>query len=306
MKFLIIAPEIPAKKWNESFKKLFPKIPIIIGDKTENPDEIIVAMVWKQKHGILSKFKNLKLIISMGAGVDNVVSDKTIPFKIPLCRIVDKQMAFSMSNYIIMAVLNYHRNWYDYDSAQKNKHWAQFEINERDLNIGILGIGHLGMNVAKKLHYLDFNVFGYSKNKKSTPFKSFYGNSLSSFLNNINVLICTVPLTPQTKSLLNTNLFQKLNNQTYLINVSRGEVQVEEDIIEAINNGKLSGAFLDVFEEEPLPKDSPLWSHPKVKITPHIASLSYSDEGVRQVMENYERLNKNKTLLNLVDRKKMY
>ena len=95
-------------------------------------------------------------------------------------------------------------------------------------------------------------------------------------------------------------------NQTYLINVSRGEVQVEEDIIEAINNGKLSGAFLDVFEEEPLPKDSPLWSHPKVKITPHIASLSYSDEGVRQVMENYERLNKNKTLLNLVDRKKMY
>ena len=247
MKFLIIAPKIPAKKWNESFKKLFPKIPIIIGDKTENPDEIIVAMVWKQKHGILSKFKNLKLIISMGAGVDNVISDKTIPFKIPLCRIVDKQMAFSMSNYIIMAVLNYHRNWYDYDFAQKNKHWAQFEINERDLNIGILGIGHLGMDVAKKLHYLDFNVFGYSKNKKSTPFKSFYGNSLSSFLNNINVLICTVPLTPQTKSLLNTNLFQKLNNQTYLINVSRGEVQVEEDIIEAINNGKLSGAFLDVF-----------------------------------------------------------
>ncbi len=129
---------------------------------------------------------------------------------------------------------------------------------------------------------------------------------MSSFLNNINVLICTVPLTPQTKNLLNTNFFQKLNNQTYLINVSRGEVQVEEDIIEAINNGKLSGAFLDVFEEEPLPKDSPLWSHPKVKITPHIASLSYSDEGVRQVMENYERLNKNKTLLNLVDRKKMY
>ena len=306
MKFVIIAPEIPSKKWNESFKKLFPKIPIIIGDKPENPDEITVAMVWNQKHGVLTKFKNLKLIISMGAGVDNVISDKTIPLKIPLCRIVDKQMAFSMSNYIIMAVLNYHRNWYDYDYAQKNKHWAQFEINERDLNIGILGIGHLGMDVAKKLHYLDFNVFGYSKNKKSTPFKSFYGNSLSSFLNNINVLICTVPLTPQTKNLLNTNFFQKLNNQTYLINVSRGEVQVEEDIIKAINNGKLSGAFLDVFEEEPLPKDSPLWSHPKVKITPHIASLSYSDEGVRQVMENYERLNKNKTLLHLVDRKKMY
>ena len=306
MKFAIIAPEIPTKKWNDSFKNLFPKIPLLIGNKTKNPEDVTLAMVWKQKHGLLSKFKNLKLIVSMGAGVDNVISDKTIPSEIPICRIVDKQMAFSMSNYIIMAVLNYHRNWYDFDNAQQKKHWAQFEIDERDINIGILGTGHLGMDVAKKLYSLGFNVFGYSKNKKSTPFKSFYGDSLSSFLKNINVLICTVPLTPKTKRLLNKNFFKKLNNQTYLINVSRGEVQVEKDIIEAINNGKLSGAFLDVFEEEPLPKNSPIWSHPKIKLTPHIASLSYSDEGVRQVMENFDRLNKNKTLLNLVDRKKMY
>ena len=306
MKFVIIAPEIPTKKWTDSFKKLYPQIPILIGDKTKTPEEVTLAMVWKQKHGILSKFKNLKLIISMGAGVDNIISDKTISSKIPICRIVDKQMAFSMSNYIIMAVLNYHRNWYDYDYAQKKKHWAQFEIDERNVNIGILGIGHLGMDVAKKLYSLDFNVIGYSKNKKSTPFKSFYGDSLSLFLKKINVLICTVPLTPQTKGLLNKSFFKKINNQTYLINVSRGEVHVEKDIIEAINNGKLSGAFLDVFEKEPLPKDSPIWSHPKIKITPHIASLSYSDEGVRQVMENFDRLNKNKTLLNLVDRKKMY
>jgi len=306
MKFAIIAPEIPTKKWNDSFKKLFPKIPLLIGDKTKSPEDVTLAMVWKQKHGVLSKFKNLKLIVSMGAGVDNVISDKTIPSEIPICRIVDKQMAFSMSNYIIMAVLNYHRNWYDYDNAQQKKHWAQFEIDERDINIGILGTGHLGMDVAKKLYSLGFNVFGYSKNKKPTPFKSFYGDSLSSFLKNINVLICTVPLTPKTKRLLNKSFFKKLNNQTYLINVSRGEVHVEKDIIEAINNGKLSGAFLDVFEEEPLPKNSPIWSHPKIKLTPHIASLSYSDEGVRQVMENFDRLNKNKTLLNLVDRKKMY
>jgi len=163
MKFVIIAPEIPTKKWTDSFKKLYPQIPILIGDKTKTPEEVTLAMVWKQKHGILSKFKNLKLIISMGAGVDNVISDKTIPSKIPICRIVDKQMAFSMSNYIIMAVLNYHRNWYDYDYAQKKKHWSQFEIDERDINIGILGTGHLGMDVAKKLYSLDFNVFGCSK-----------------------------------------------------------------------------------------------------------------------------------------------
>ena len=306
MKFAIIAPEVPAKKWKKSFEKIAPKIPILIGHKTKNPDKIIVAMVWKLKHGILSKFKNLKLIISMGAGVDNVLSDKSISNKIPICRIVDKQMAFSMSNYIIMAVLNHHRNWYDYDFAQKNNHWAQFEIEERDLKIGVLGIGHLGLDVAKKLHSLDFNVYGYSKNPKITPFQSYSGNKLDSFLKKINVLICTVPLTPETKKLLSKTFFEKLNNQTYLINVSRGEVQVEKDIVEAVNNGKLSGAFLDVFEKEPLPKDSPLWSHPKIKITPHISSLSYSDEGVRQVMENFERLNKNKTLLNEVDKKRMY
>ena len=158
--FAIIAPEVPARKWKRSFKRLHPEVLVLMGNEIRTPDNLTLAMVWKHKHGCLSKFKNLQLIVSMGAGVDHILSDKSIAPEIRICRIVDRQMAFSMSNYVIMAVLNHQRNWYEYDLAQKNRHWAQFEISERVLKIGILGIGHLGMDVAMKLHFLGFDVFG--------------------------------------------------------------------------------------------------------------------------------------------------
>jgi len=305
MLFAIIAPEVTSQKWKESFEKIAPKIKILIGYETDKPEEVLVAMVWRYPFGILSKFPNLQLVVAMGAGVDHVNSGPTLSNKIPICRIVDKQMAFSMSNYIIMAVLNHHRNWYEFDLAQKKRYWAQFEIEERKLKIGVMGIGHLGMDVANKLHHLGFEVYGFSNSEKQTPFISLSKN-IDIFLSRINVLICTIPYTPKTKRLLSEDFFNKLKNQTYLINVSRGQIQVEKDIISAINSGKLSGAFLDVFENEPLSKKSPLWDHPKIKITPHIASLTYSDEGVRQVINNFNRLLSGENLINQIDRKKMY
>ena len=306
MRFAIIAPPTQTKKWKIEFEKQAPNEDLLIGYKTDRPEEIECVMVWGHPKGSLEKFKNLKLIFSMGAGVDHILNDDTIPKNIPISRIVDPQMAFSMTNYILMAVLNYQRCWYDFQDAQKKNHWAQFEFDEKNLKIGVYGIGHLGMDAANALYRLGFEVFGYSNSLKETIFPSFYGDQLIDFLNKINVLVCTVPLTPKTRGLLCTKFFNKLANPTYLINVSRGAVHVENDIIKAIKEGKLTGAFLDVFEKEPLPKNSPLWQNSKIKITPHIASLTYAKESIRQALDNFQRVKNGGKPLNEVRRDNMY
>ena len=306
MKFAIIAPPTQTKKWEIEFYKQAPNEEVLIGYETDKPQEIECVMVWGHPKGSLKKFRNLKLIFSMGAGVDHILNDNTIPKDIPISRIVDPQMAFSMTNYVLMAILNYQRCWYDFQDAQKRNHWAQFEFDEKNLRIGILGIGHLGMHAANALYRLGFEVFGYSNSLKETVFPSFYGKQLEDFLKEINVLVCTVPLTPKTRGLLSAKLFDRLTNATYLINASRGAVQLENDIIRAIEEGKLTGAFLDVFEKEPLPKDSPLWQNPKIQITPHVASLTYAEESIRQALENFRRVKNGSAPLNEVSRENMY
>lgn len=306
MRCVIIAPPEPTQQWKENLKRVAPHINIQIGLNGEHPEEVMFAMVWKQPIGSLMRFKNLKLVFSMGAGVDHVLKDNTIPSHIPICRVIDPQMAFSMSNYILMAILNHQRSMYDFQKAQKQKHWAQFEFNERQLKIGFLGTGHLGMDAALKLKYLGFKVSGFSNSPKKTSFPSYSGDELEEFLSKINVLVCLVPYTPKTHALLNYNLFKKLKEPTYLINVSRGSVQVENEILKALDEGLLSGVFLDVFEQEPLPKESLLWLHPKVNLTPHIASLTYPKESIQQVLHCYQCIEKNLPIPQQVDRTKMY
>ncbi|MGB1019479.1 MAG: 2-hydroxyacid dehydrogenase [Flavobacteriaceae bacterium] len=306
MSIVIIAPPVPAAKWKWAFATLAPKIKVYVGHDIPDPEAIQYAMLWRFPKGVLKKFKNLKLIYSMGAGVDGVLADPSIPKEIPICRVVDPQMAFSMSNYILMAVLQHHRQWDAYAQAQRQKHWAQHEVDELDLSIGILGLGHLGMDAALKLHHLGFAVSGYSTSPKKTPFTSYYGEALPAFLGSLNVLICVLPLTPKTKGFLNQSLFDQLKQPTFLINVSRGNVQLEQDIITALDKGQLNGAFLDVFEQEPLPPESELWQHPKIKLTPHIASLTRESASVHQVLENIKRLTTKTPLLHQVDREKMY
>lgn len=306
MRLAIIAPEVPTQKYVKAFEKIAPEAIVETGLEYGEPEAIECALVWKYPHGVLNQFTQLKFIFSMGAGVDHVLSDPTLSKEIPVCRVVDPAMAFSMSNYIIMAVMNHHRRGYNYWEDQQNKVWGQFHHDDIPLKIGVLGTGHLGMDAAVKLHQLGFDVFGYSHSPKNTPFPSYSGEDMSEFLSKINTLICTVPFTHKTEGLLSQKLFDQLQEPTYLINVSRGGVQVEKDILNALDKGQLNGAFLDVFEQEPLPVESPLWTHPKVKLTPHIASLTYAEESVRQALVNYTRFNQGLPLFNLADREKMY
>jgi len=238
----------------------------------------------------------------MGAGVDHIVYDDSLPQNIPICRISDEKLAFSMTNYIITAVMYYHRRLLKYNEDKKNKVWDNDTHPEIPVKIGILGYGSLGSDAGDKLKYLGFDVIGYSLNKKKIDTtKIYYGDQIDEFLNRINILICTVPYTSKTNNLLSSDLFKKLNDNTYLINVSRGKVQNESDILKYLENGKLSGAFLDVFEEEPLPISSKLWNHEKVQITPHNASITNQEAAAPQIIENYKRVISGKKLLNQVD-----
>lgn len=302
MKIGIIAPKERIKGWVNTFKNYDNNIDISIYPDIDY-DKIDCICLWKHPQNVLGKFKNLKLIHSMGAGVDHIVNDPSCPKGIPICRISDDKLSFSMTNYIITAVLFYHRRILKYQNDKKNKLWDHITHPEiLPINIGILGYGALGSDAADKLKYIGFNVIGYSLNKKKeNGIKIYHGEELDLFLSKINVLVCTVPYTQKTHHLLDRNLFKKLNKETYLINVSRGKVQNEKNIVEYIDNGTLSGAFLDVFETEPLPKSSEIWKHEKIQITPHNASITNEDAAVPQILENYKRLASGKSLINQVN-----
>lgn len=303
----ILTPAPIGNRWIAAFENEAPGRVILLNDAISKPEDVELLLVWKHNQGILKKFTGLKLLYSLGAGVDHLMSDPEVPKKVPICRIVDPLLAFSMSNYILYAVLDFQRRMDKYRNDKKDKVWDHYALPERELNIGILGLGNLGQDAAEKLAQLGFKVAGFSPSPKTiSGVKCFHGDGLDSFLKTVNVLICTVPLTEKTKGLLNAALFDKLPKGCYLINVARGKVQVEKDILNAIDSGQLSGAFLDVFETEPLPSNSLLWSHPKVQITPHIASITKPEAGVRQILDNWSRLKKGEALLHQVSIDKGY
>lgn len=307
LRWVIIAPGAEVIKWTAAFQQEAPGINLEVGPEVPSPETVDILLLWKHPPGSLSAFSNVKLYYSLGAGVDHLMKDQDLFPTVPICRIVDPLLSFSMSNYIVFAVLYYQRKWDKFLNDRKNKIWDHDGISEENIKIGILGLGTLGTDAALKLNQLGFEVTGYSPSPKHIDgINTFAEGELASFLAQCNVLVCTVPATPQTHALLSKPLFDQLTQPTYLINVARGAVQVEKDILEALENNILSGAFLDVFETEPLPKDHPLWTHPKVQITPHIASITNPAAGVAQILTNALALQEGAQLNHIVNREKGY
>ncbi|MDN3203602.1 2-hydroxyacid dehydrogenase [Algoriphagus sediminis] len=306
MSLAIISPGRDPKEWIDVIKKEKPDLDIQVYPNINNPEKVEAVMVWQHPPGILSEFPNLKLVSSMGAGVDHILTDKEIPSEVPIVRIVDEKLTWSMTNYVVMGVLNFHRQIKRYQKDQKEKVW-DMSNPEIPVTIGVMGVGALGGDVIDKLRYMDFEVLGYGFSEKTGLDYPYYSKDrLEEFLNEINVLICLLPLTKDTEDILNKELFEKCNPGTYIINVARGKHLVDEDLIEALDSGHLSGALLDVYRVEPLPKDHPFWAHEKIQFTPHIASVTNPKAAAPQVLENLDRLKEGKELLNLVDREKGY
>ncbi len=309
MSIVIIRQDEKIDLWKNALSTANSDIKIYSYLEDHPVDEIEVAMVWKHPKGSLKPYKNLKYIASGGAGVDFIFEDPDFPKDIPITRVVDDMLASDMSEYVIGAIFSYLKNFNSHKINQINSQWNPTGYRRiTDFKVGILGLGTLGQALAKDLVRFGFKTQGWSNTKKVLPqVNSFAGPlELDAFLATSEIVICLLPLTPKTKGILNTTLFEKLPMGAYVINVARGGHLVDEDLIKMIDKGHVSGACLDVFHEEPLPENHPFWQHKKIHITPHCASVSDTQSVVPQILENYKRMKAGKELLHLVSFKSGY
>ncbi|MBI6116075.1 2-hydroxyacid dehydrogenase [Salegentibacter maritimus] len=305
MSLLVISPGKDPEAWVKALKEQHPGLNIYVYPEDHDKEEVEFALTWKHPRGIFKNYPNLKVIASMGAGVDHITSDEELPENIKITKVVDDRLEEDMGTFVLSLILAHQRNLLHYRESQLNEKWEPVPYTRNNqIKVGILGIGNLGQRVAHKLLQNDFQVIGFSRNKKEIEnVESFAGeDELDEFLEQSNILVNMLPLTPNTEKILDKELFEKLPKGAYLINVARGEHLVEQDLLAKVDDGHLSGAALDVFWEEPIRDEHPFWKHPKIRVTPHIASVTHPKSVVPQIIENYERLQDREPLKNEVKR----
>jgi glyoxylate/hydroxypyruvate reductase A len=282
-------------------------------DAGGNTADVAYACVWLPPHGLLAGCPNLKAIINLGAGVDRLLTDPKLP-DLPIARVAHPDLTMRMTEYVVLHVLMHHRRQRIYDAQQRERTWrVNSQPAASEVAVGVMGLGAIGGAAATALARLGFRVAGWSRTPlKFSGIEAFHGAAgLDAFLARTEILVCLLPRTPQTEGILNLALLRKLKRDgaaggAFLINASRGPLQVDADILAALDDGTLAGATLDVFPQEPLPAESPFWSHPKVTITPHNAGDISPRAFVGNVIAQIERCERGLTMENLVDRNRGY
>lgn len=271
-------------------------------------EAIDAALVWLPPPGLLAGLPNLKAVFSLAAGVDAMLRDPTLP-DLPLCRMVDASLTRSMSEWVLLQVLKYHRLLDVYGAQQRSTIWRLYlPPGPAARVIGVMGLGELGTDAALTLARHGFTVHGWSRTRKEIGEVRCHAGSdgLASFLAELDVLVCLLPLTPQTDGILNAGLFSRLKPGCRLINVARGRHLVEQDLLDALATGRIAHASLDVAREEPPPQGHPFWRHPLIDLSPHTASYTTPESGGALVAENLLRLEAGAPLLHVVDRTRGY
>tara|TARA_R110001583_G_scaffold85586_4_gene224422 strand:- start:205 stop:1125 length:921 start_codon:yes stop_codon:yes gene_type:complete len=283
------------------FKKLHPEISVYLpGDI--GSDRAEVAACWHPSDTLLVDYPNIKVLHTLSAGVDHLGA-KLLTSGLPVCRIVDPVQKQGMLEYILWGILNYQRDFEQYRDCQAKKQWQNFvQRPASETQIGLLGLGEIGAYVAEKLAQFGYTVHGWSRNQKALVGVNCLNGEegLNTLLSKADVLVNLLPLNPHTQGILSQTTFSKMPQNAYLINCGRGKHVINNDLIHAIHDGHLKGALLDVFDEEPLPSDHPLWTNKGIIITPHIASSSSLSATVNQVVVNMMLLEKGEKLNNLV------
>jgi glyoxylate/hydroxypyruvate reductase A len=280
----------------------------LLPDAQFDPADIAYAAVWKPAHGELAAFPNLRVIFNLGAGVDALTADSSLP-KVPLVRVAVSDLTERMTEYVMLHVLMHHRQELYLRASQRERRWApKFQWPASAISVGVMGLGTLGSNAAEVLRRVGFRVSGWSGSAKQIDgIECFHGKAqLEPFLRRTDILVCLLPLTADTRHILNRELFEKLNRDSpmgapVLINAGRGGLQNEADVLECLDDGTLGAASLDVFANEPLAIDSPFWTHPKVVLTPHNAADTDPDEISKYVARQIERFEAGGALEHVVD-----
>lgn len=291
------------KQLQEAFARCAPQLSAVLADDPRAADAQIAAC-WFPLPGSLAALPNLQVVHSVAAGIDHLEHDPSCP-DLPVCRVVDPGHRQGMNEYVRWAVIHFHRGFDQVFEQQRQQHWERpLQRPAHEFRIGVMGLGSLGSAIAQDLASAGYEVRGWARSSKDLPgVQAFAGSdAFDPFLDGVELLINLLPLTHETRGILNRQTFERLANGAALVNVGRGGHLNIEDLQQALARGKLRGALLDVFEQEPLPASHSLWKTPGVTITPHMASAASHDCIAEQIAENFRRLNAGEPLLNSADR----
>ena len=314
MSILLAVSGWDATSWRRRLTALLPSRAVAALDEPFDRARVRYVLSWRHPPGALKDLPDLQAIFSLGAGVDHLFADPALPEK-PVVRVVDPDLTDRMSEWVVMHALAHLRQLRRYERQSQERVWADDEDQPKaaEVTVGVLGLGVLGKDAAAKLKALGFKVAGWSASEKSLPgVECFWGaDGLKRLIAQTDMLVVLLPLTEATRGLIDASLIAKLKQggrlgAPVLINAGRGGLQVEADILAALDSGVLKGASLDVFEREPLPVDSRLWAHPAVYVSPHNAAASTPDAILAAVARQIEAFERGEPLQNLVDRRRGY
>ena len=299
------------KKWIHLLKKKFYNEKIHIWPNIKKNNKTIkYAIVWDIPKGKLKNLTNLKVIFSLGAGVDHLFSDLSLP-RVPIVRLKDPQLAKRMSNFVQCHIYNFQLNTHKYIENKKNKYWSN-ELNildNNDLTVGVLGLGYIGSHIANDLIKKGYKVqgfrrSGFSNNKKIPIYYS--NNQLKKFISTSDVMVCILPNTPKTNNFINKKFLSNMKKKSLIINIGRGSTLDEKALINHAKKNTNFLGILDVFKKEPLEKENPLWRQKNIIITPHVAGITNIKTAINQIYQIYMMHKKEGRLKNLVNWRRQY
>jgi glyoxylate/hydroxypyruvate reductase A len=295
--------------WARDFAQALPQAVTVTWQEGQSLAPCDYAVLWAPTPALLDHLAHVKAIFLMGAGVDAILKFGDALPEVPVIRLGDAGMGEQMAEYVAYAVLRYFRRFDEYEQQARQGVWNPLAARKKEeFTVGVLGLGKLGVPVVQALRQLGFPVRGWSRTARDLPGVDCYAgmDSLDAFLSGTRVLVCMLPLTPETTNLLDRARLARLPEGAYLVNVARGAQVAEPDLLALIRSGHIAGATLDVFRNEPLPAPHPFWSEPRISITPHISALTIREEAVRQIAHKITMLEQGEHVADVVDRKRGY
>jgi glyoxylate/hydroxypyruvate reductase A len=306
--FLYKSDPVRGRVWAEVFRAQAPHIDFRIWPDVGDPEQVRFLAAWVPPDDLAKQFPQLKVLFSSGAGVDQF-DLQALPADLPVVRMVEPGIVAGMVEYVTHAVLDLHRNMPQYRRQQQQANWRPLQVRPAgDRRVGVLGLGSLGQAVLAHLKALGFDCAGWSRSQHHIDGVQCHVGSdgLADFLARTDILVCLLPLTDATRGFLNAKLFAQLPQSAGLVHVGRGPQLVDADLLAALDKGQIGDAILDVMEPEPLPASHPFWSHERIALTPHIASMTHPLSAARVVLENLRRFESGEPMVGLVDRQRGY
>lgn len=300
---------VDSEAWLSALRRELPEVEIRESLAAGPAADVDFAFVWKQPAVLLRQLPNVRAVFSLGAGVDSILADPELPPGVPLVRMVDPGLAVGMNEFVLMRVLHYHRGMPEHERNQRLHRWeVRVPPLPGERRIGILGLGELGGLCARTLAGLGFDVAGWSRTARPLAgITTFAGDAgLTQLLARTEILVCLLPLTPQTEGILNRDTLAVLPRGAFVINVARGQHVVDADLIAALDSEHIAGATLDVFRQEPLPPEHPFWAHPRITVVPHIAAITQVNTAARTLANNIRAMLAGKAPEHVVDRARGY